>query len=128
MHELSLAQRMIAIMRETSAAHGGGRVVSARLLVGTLTCVDAETLRFAFEVAGRETCAEGCTLDIVRVPLRLRCRACAHVHEGEDLLIPCPACRAQGHDIIEGRELRLESLDLEEDKPPHRVPLGKETT
>jgi Zn finger protein HypA/HybF involved in hydrogenase expression len=34
-------------------------------------------------------------------------------HEGE-LLEPCPVCQALGCEVLQGRELRLESVDLEE--------------
>lgn len=122
MHELSLAQRMIAIMCDTAREHGGQRVIAARLILGALTAVEPETLKFAFEIASRDTCAAGCKLEIVKVPLRLRCRRCAHVHEAEDLLIPCPACQAQGHEIVEGRELRLESIEIDEPSSEEKIP------
>jgi hypothetical protein len=41
---------------------------SARLLLGSLSCAEPETLRFAFEIAARGTLAEGCRLEIVHVP------------------------------------------------------------
>jgi hydrogenase nickel incorporation protein HypA/HybF len=118
-HEVAVAQRMVQIALDAATQNGGGRVAGARLLLGALTCVEPETLTFAFDIAARDTCAEGCRLEIVRVPARLRCRACSAEHGGE-LLDPCPVCHTPGSEVLEGRELRLDSIDLETEtaQPP----------
>ena len=83
MHETSIAQRMVETAIEVADQNGGGRVVGMHLLLGEMTCVEPETLSFAFEVASRGTRVEGCPLEIVRVPTRLRCRACGAERGGE---------------------------------------------
>jgi len=114
MHETSVAQRMVDMAMEVADQNGGGRIVGMRLLLGELTCVDAETLSFAFGVISRGTRVDGCPLEIVRVPTRLRCRACG-AERGGDLLEAC-ACGLPGGEVLAGRELRLESIDLEEEE------------
>jgi hydrogenase nickel incorporation protein HypA/HybF len=114
-HEVAVAQRMVEIALRAADENGGGRVVAARLLLGTLTCVDPETLDFAFGIATRGTLAQGCRLEIVRIPARLRCSSCRSEHERE-LLEPCPVCGAVGGEVLAGRELRLDTIDLEEAK------------
>jgi hydrogenase nickel incorporation protein HypA/HybF len=104
---------MLEIALSAAGENGGGRIAAARLLLGKLTCVDPETLAFAFGVATRGTLAEGCRLEIVRVPARLRCGSCRSEHERE-LLEPCPVCGAAGGEVLQGRELRLDTIDLEE--------------
>jgi len=116
MHEVGLAQRMLEIALETAQANGGGLVRGARLLLGQYAGADAETLRFAFDIAARGTPAEGCLLEIVKVPARLACRSCGTEFGGE-LLEPCPACGHVGATVLQGRELRLDSLDLEDPSP-----------
>jgi hydrogenase nickel incorporation protein HypA/HybF len=114
-HEVAVAQRMLEIALSAAEENGGGRIVAARLLLGKLTCVDPETLDFAFGVATRGTLAEGCRLEIVRIPARLRCRSCRSAHERE-LLEPCPVCGTLGGEVLQGRELRLDTIDVEEAK------------
>ncbi|MFH0901884.1 MAG: hydrogenase maturation nickel metallochaperone HypA [Pseudomonadota bacterium] len=114
MHELALAKRMIDIIEGVSSQHGGARVLRARLLLGELGCAEPETLTFAFRVVRRGTCADCCDLEISRVPLRLRCRSCSVVQEGGDYLGTCAACGSIGFEVLEGRELRLESVEIEE--------------
>ena len=113
MHELSIAQRIVDLLSDTSGQHGGGRVASCRLVVGELAGVEVESLRFAFEVCIRGTHTEGCVLEVVSVPLRLRCRQCG-VERGGELLEPCPACGTLGSEVLEGRELRVDSVELED--------------
>ena len=120
MHEVAVAQRMVEIALRAADANGGGRISAARLLLGKLTCVDPETLTFAFAVATRGTAAEGCRLEIVQVPARLRCHSCKAEHERE-FLEPCPTCNAVGGEVLAGRELRLDTIDLEDVKQPASV-------
>jgi hydrogenase nickel incorporation protein HypA/HybF len=87
-HETSVAQRMVDMAVDVSDKNGGGRVVGMRLLLGDMTSLDAETLSFAFDVVSRGTRVQGCALQIVRVPNRLRCRGCG-AERGGDLLDPC---------------------------------------
>ena len=60
MHEVALAERMVRIALEAAEGHGDGRITSARLLLGALSCAEPETLRFAFEIAARGTPRRGC--------------------------------------------------------------------
>lgn len=111
MHELAVARELCDLIERTARDHQAERVASARLLLGEMTCVDPETLRFAFEVSCRGTVAEGCRLDIERVPMVLRCRACGAT-SATDPFAPCSACGAMGHDIVQGREIRLDSIEV----------------
>ena len=68
MHELSLAQDMLAIVEAAARRNGATRVASVRLDLGESACVEPESLAFAFEVVARDGCASGARLDIERVP------------------------------------------------------------
>ncbi len=103
---------MVDLALEVADKNGGGRIVGMRLLLGEMTCVDSETLSFAFSVVSRGTRAEGCSLQIVRVPNRLRCRGCGAERSG-GLLDLC-ACGLPGGEVLEGRELRVDTIDIED--------------
>ncbi len=120
-HEVAIAQQMIEAVVETAGRHGGGHVRVARMLLGRLTCVDPESLTFAFEVACRGTCAQGCRLEIQRVPLVLRCRECGDEGQREQPVDPCPRCGARGGDVLQGREIRLTTLDVDDLLPAEGV-------
>jgi hydrogenase nickel incorporation protein HypA/HybF len=112
MHEVAVAQRLVKLMTDAAAGAGGGRVVSGRLVVGQLTCIEPDALAFGFEIAARGTAAAGARLEIVPVPLRMRCRTCA-AERGGEIYEPCP-CGAVGAEVLAGRELRLESIEVDE--------------
>ncbi len=113
MHELSVAQRIVEIALEAAAADHGATILALRIRIGALTCIEPETLRFAIGVLCADTAARGCRVDFVRVPCRLACEACG-VQSDRELLDPCPSCGATGGAIVTGRELSLESIDIDD--------------
>jgi len=117
MHELALAQSLFTIMDKTATANGGGRIEAATLKLGAMTHIDPETLSFAFDVVTRGTRAEGCQLNFERVPLTVRCPACAFEGEVNPEAVGCPKCSAVGLTVTGGREIELDTIDLEDS--PH---------
>jgi hydrogenase nickel incorporation protein HypA/HybF len=111
-HELSLAQDMITTLTRLAVEHRATRVATVHLKLGEFTHVDPETLTFAFEVACRGTPLEGCRLDIVRLPTRLRCPACSWEGSATPEEYVCPTCGHLGFTVLQGRELQLDSMDI----------------
>ncbi|MCX7818307.1 MAG: hydrogenase maturation nickel metallochaperone HypA [Kiritimatiellae bacterium] len=120
MHELSIAEAMVeAALR---AAHGvGGRIVTLRVSVGALSGVDPDALAFAFPVAARGTLAEAARLEIVRYPAQVHCEQCGATTAADALVLVCGQCGSDHVEITDGRQLRLESLEIEPiETPPDR--------
>ena len=113
MHETSLAQELLEIAERVARENGAGRILSATLELGELTCVDPETLELAFEVVARGTLAEGCELALRRVPLLVSCPACGREGPAEPELLGCPGCGAPVR-VLAGREMRVVSIEVEE--------------
>ena len=76
MHELSLCAGIVDVLREQAREQDYARVRTVWLEVGQLAGVEVEALRFGFDVATRETLAEGAALEIVPVPGAAWCRGC----------------------------------------------------
>lgn len=95
-------------------------MVSARLELGELACVEPETLAFAFQVVALGTAAEGCELLVERLPLVVRCAACGREGEADPAVLVCPACGGTPLTVLSGRELRLASIDVEDQ--PTEIP------
>ena len=126
MHELAIAENMLAIAEEELARHGCTRLTLLRVEVGELSGIVCESLAFGFECLVKGTPHEGCTLDIVSIPLKLRCGACGLVFDGPGgiggiagaggmgELSPCPGCgEVLGHEVLQGREMRVVWLEGE---------------
>jgi hydrogenase nickel incorporation protein HypA/HybF len=115
MHELSIVEALIEQVGEALAAAGNpGRPLRLRLSVGRLSGVCCESLRFAFNIASPGTIVENAELDIDQPPAVCRCRDCGARNEIADLVAECPSCRGRNVVIEEGREMILQSIDIEE--------------
>ncbi len=117
MHELSLVEGILAIVREELAKHGLCRLLRVRVKHGALTAVVPEALETAFEVLTAGTDLAGALLETELVPLSVRCRSCGQEFSPKDedrFLMPCPACGAElGHTVLTGRELLIDSIEAE---------------
>lgn len=113
MHEMSIAQSVLDIILQESRNHKVNRVLSVALKVGELSAVAAESLRFCFELVSQGTVVEGARLDIERVQVTCRCRGCGSDFAVKELVFSCPACGQTGVDMLSGRELSVESFEVE---------------
>lgn len=111
MHELGIAQEVVAIAAEAAR---GRKVLRVVLEVGKLSGVLPDAVRFCFGPCAEGTAAEGAVLEIVETPGRGRCRACG----GEvPLDRPFGRCPCGGTDLewLAGDELRVRELELGDD-------------
>ncbi len=112
MHEVSIARALLTAVERVERGPGT-RIAALHLRLGRLTCVDPDSLAFAFEIVSRGTPAAGALLVFDRVPVTGRCRRCDYAGEaGEEL--GCPVCGAVGLEVITGRELELVALEVED--------------
>ena len=59
MHEFSIAAEMVDCVREFSRAHPDVEVLSVRVQIEELTCIEPEQLGFCYESITRKTPLEG---------------------------------------------------------------------
>ena len=114
MHELSIAQNMLETLEPVAKEHGARKVTTVTLKLGELTCVEPESLTFAFEVVCAGTVLEGCRLDIIRVPLTVTCETFSWQGETHIDDTVCPSCGGVSFAVTGGREIQLQSIDIEE--------------
>jgi len=113
MHELAITQGILEIAEREAAKHDSSRIKAIKLQVGEFTGVVKEALEFSFEVIKLGTLAEQASLEIEVVKLRQRCPACDEIFVAKDRFdFLCPVCSMPA-EILSGRELRIEWIDLE---------------
>lgn len=117
MHELSLIASVFDILEEKAREHGAARVTKVVLKVGRMSGVVPDLLESAFDIYKKGTLAEGARLDIVIVPVKLRCPDCDGATVREDTDFSCAACGSRRVEIVEGREIVVEKIELETDQP-----------
>jgi hydrogenase nickel incorporation protein HypA/HybF len=114
-HELSIVEALIEqVQREVEEANHGGRVVGVDLVVGRLCGAHADSIRFAFEMLAPGTLVEAATLRIAEPKAVCRCHACGNSTEVEDMTVVCVVCSSADVSIEGGRDLLLESIELDE--------------
>jgi hydrogenase nickel incorporation protein HypA/HybF len=113
MHEMSVAQGLLSILQAQAETHGIARVSRVRLKIGRLRGLDARQLRLAFEALAEGSVAAGAELEIEEIAAQARCCACGAVWRAADYRFNCPECAAADAEILEGRELYIESFDGE---------------
>jgi hydrogenase nickel incorporation protein HypA/HybF len=114
MNEFSIATSLLPIIVEEAVQFQGAKVKAVSLKIGTLSRVVPEALEFAFQVLSEGTVAEGAHLVIERTALRIECNACGRVSMLTDPFIICPLCGSADVEIRAGRELDIESMEIED--------------
>jgi hydrogenase nickel incorporation protein HypA/HybF len=115
MHELSIAASIVESVTESASAYPGARVKEVRLRVGALASIVEDSLQFCWGLATEGSPLAGATLAINMLPVIVHCDAC-----GVDTEIAgvqsfrCPRCGELAADLRQGRELEIESIELEE--------------
>lgn len=85
-----------------------GRVKGLELVVGRLSGVHVDSIRFAFELLSPGTIVEGAELRIAEPSAVVSCRACKSREPIDDLSMLCPNCGSDDIAIEGGRELVLQ--------------------
>jgi len=111
MHEMSVAHGLLSILQDQAKGHGIARISRVRVKVGRLRGIDARQLRLAFEALAEGGLADGAVLDVEEITAKARCRGCGVVWQAPDYRFECPECAAADSEILEGRELFIESFD-----------------
>jgi len=114
MHELSMAYSLVELASESAAKAGATKVSAVHLRLGALSGVVRGALEFCFEIATADTILNHATLIVEELPVKVYCIPCAAEVEIESIQkFCCPRCDTPSGDIRQGRELEIESIEIE---------------
>jgi hydrogenase nickel incorporation protein HypA/HybF len=115
MHELSIVSSVVESVIDSLEKYPGARVTEVRLKVGALSAVVEDSLQFCYGIATEDTPLEGSRLVVKILPVMVHCAACGADGEIESLQsFRCPHCGEPASDIRQGRELEIDSFEIEE--------------
>lgn len=114
MHELSVAQNIIEIVTEHARKHNATSVSEVELTIGTISGVIPETLEFAMDVCVKNTLLEGAKIKMEIIKAKSRCLSCQQEFDMEDIYMICPHCGSMRYEIIQGKELKVKSIKIED--------------
>jgi hydrogenase nickel incorporation protein HypA/HybF len=115
MHELSIAMSIVEGAEEESAARGNARVSAVYLKLGRLSGIVKDALLSSYGLACEGTLLEGSRLLIEELPVIIYCRQCAASHPLPSIQkFCCPVCGVPTAEVVQGKELEVTALELEE--------------
>lgn len=114
MHEFAIAQGLLEIIEQEALPYAGAKVTRVNLLIGKLSGVMPDALRFAFKSLSMGGVAEGASLEIEEVPLRITCNRCGKISILDDPFMICHHCEGTDVELIQGRELEIRSVEIED--------------
>lgn len=108
MHELSMSRSVVAMCAERAM---GAQVTRVTLVVGRLSAVLPDSLRFCFDICAEGTPVAGARLEIIEVPGRAVCRDCGSDVALTQLVGRC-ACGSVNLQLVAGDELNVKEMEV----------------
>ena len=113
MHEMGIIAGVLDAVARSAGEAGADRVLGVSLRIGEMTEAIPEALQFAFEALSEGTICEGAQLAIDVVKPRSLCAECGGEFEHDRFHRACPACGSYETLLVAGRELEIESIEVE---------------
>ena len=112
MHEVSVANALVELVREQVAAAQANRVTRLVVEIGPFSHVDPHALRFAVDIAIRGGPAEGARLEFLEPAAAAYCLDCETSVTIDARGAPCPHCAGNKLLVQGGDEMRLKEMEV----------------
>lgn len=113
MHEVAIAEEIRDIVLEKLKKHKASKVRQIKLLIGELTTIVPEALKFALEIVSENTAMQGAKIQIKTLKTKVKCLKCEKEFKTSDFDYTCRICKSQNVKIIEGKEMIIKTIDME---------------
>ena len=113
MHELSVATQIADLVTRVMEDNSAERVGEVAVEIGTLSCIDPDSLTFCFEAITKGTRLENARLKIEEIKPRAKCRACHAEYEVSWDDFRCKACGSSEFDILVGSDISVREVEVE---------------
>lgn len=110
MHELSIAENIAEIALDHLRKDGGSAVKVIELEIGMLSGIEIDALNFALEVVMNNSPLQNAEVRLVIVQGHSVCNACGKEFDLMDFYTPCPDCGSFDNRLLQGGEMRVKSL------------------
>ncbi len=116
MHEMGIAEGILSSSLDAARDAGATRITTVNVTIGRLTEVMEDALQFAWEAITPETIAQDAVLQVTFVEPRSICADCGtEFDHGRYDGARCPACQGYVVRLLQGRELKIDSIDIDEE-------------
>jgi hydrogenase nickel incorporation protein HypA/HybF len=114
MHEQSIVEALLETVIEKAQEAKAKKILRIYVVVGELSGVIEDSVEFYFGFLSKGTIAEGASVFFVRPPTLVRCRNCGTEYTPVNMKFICPKCKESKIEILSGRELYIDNLEVEE--------------
>ena len=112
MHEMSIAMSIVKIAEEEAKKAQVSHFATIDLEIGTLAGIEFDALEFVWEAAVQKSVLEKAERRIKKIPAKARCGDCEKIYSLDFIHDNCPVCGSFLKTIIQGKELRVKSLEM----------------
>jgi hydrogenase nickel incorporation protein HypA/HybF len=112
MHELAICQALLRQVLEVAEDRGSRRIGQIKLRIGPLSGVEPELLKTAFPLVAAGTPCEGAIIEIMDIPVRVRCQICGSTSQVRCNRLLCMDCGTWRVTLVGGDEMLLASVEL----------------
>ena len=115
MHELAVTKSILNLALDQTARNGGTEILSIHLVIGELRNLEENWIQRYFDYIARGTLAQGATIKVTKTPVLFACQSCGGSFSPDlriDQRVVCPHCGSFEYDLVSGRELTLEKIEV----------------
>jgi len=112
MHEMALAESMLALVEDAARRNGAARVTVVRIELGELSHVEREALAFCFDAVAKGGVANGAALEIDATPGAAWCMPCGDKVPLSRLGDACPRCGSWQLAVVQGEAMRVKEIEI----------------
>ena len=111
MHEIKLAESIVAILEKEAASPEVGEVKTVHLEVGKLKYVVPEIISSSFEHIPKSEKLRNAKLRITEIPVRIKCNACGTEKPVENGEYFCSVCDSGDTEVTGGKEFLIKGIE-----------------
>lgn len=111
MHEMAITQSILDIALRH--ANNAKQITKLNLVIGELSGIVDDSVQFYWDMITQGTKAEGSQLVFERIKTRFHCNDCNFEFNPNGQTYECPNCKSNRIVIVAGKELFLESIEVE---------------
>jgi len=120
-HELSMTTQIVASVLKEAKKHGATKVTEVHVIIGKMTFLGSEQIRFSYNILVEESIMKGSKLIIEEMDGVIECSNCGYrgtilIKDDPAYHVPvptlqCPKC-GKTTKIVEGKECTIKSIKM----------------
>ncbi len=111
-HELTITSELVSLLLAEFDHRKLNEIKRVNLVIGDLTGIEIECIKFYFEILSEGTSIQGTHLCIETQKSKYKCQKCSHIYERYGFSFDCPRCYSNGIMIEDGTSIFIKSMEV----------------